>query len=148
MGVVYRARDVRLGRRVALKLIAPHLTRDPLVRERLNREATVAAAVEHPNVAPLYDAGEHDGTVYLATRWVDGITLRELVVQDGPLGAVRAAHILAGLAAALQAAHDAGLVHRDVTPSNVLVDRADRAFLTDFGLTRRSSDVTGLTNSG
>ena len=148
MGVVYRARDLRLGRRVALKIIAPHLARQPLVRERLNREATAAAAVDHPNVVALYEAGEHDDTVYIATRWVDGTTLARLVDREGGLDAGRAARLLVQVAGALQAAHDAGLVHRDVTPTNVIVDARDHAYLTDFGLTRRATDVTGLTATG
>jgi hypothetical protein len=148
MGVVYRARDGRLGRRVALKIIAPHLAAQPLMRERLNREANAAAAVDHPNVVALYEAGEHDGMLYIASKWVDGTTLSRLVELQGRLDTPRAAAILVQIAGALQAAHDAGLVHRDVTPANVIVDRHDRPYLTDFGLTRRATDITGLTASG
>jgi hypothetical protein len=148
MGVVYRARDLRLGRPVALKIIAPHLARQPLVRERLNREAMAAAAVDHPNVVALYEAGEHDDTVYIATRWIDGTTLSQLVEREGGLEFGRAARLLVQVAGALQGAHGAGLVHRDVTPSNVIVDARDHAYLTDFGLTRRATDVTGLTGTG
>lgn len=143
--VVYRARDLRLDRPVALKLIGPHLAADPMVRERLNREAMLAAAVRHPNIAPVFEAGEHDGTIYLARGWVDGDTLAQLVDRDAPLAVGRAAALLVQVAHALQAVHDAGLIHRDITPGNVIVDFHDRAYLTDFGITRRATDITGLT---
>ena len=144
-GVVYRARDVRLDRRVALRVIAPQYAADAVVRARLNREATVAASVSHPNTVPVYDAGEIDDTAYIVTQWVDGITLRDLVARDGPLGPERAIGLLNQIAGALEAAHEAGLVHRGVTPTNVLVDEYGVGYLTDFGLTRRTTDASGLT---
>lgn len=148
MGVVYRARDLRLGRRVALKLIAPHLARDRVMRERLNRESTIVAGIDHPNVIPLYDAGEtEDGALYLASRWVDGRELGVLVAEDGPLAPERAVRLVGQVAAALEAAHREGLVHRDVKPSNVLVTEGDHVYLTDFGIARRGTDATGLTET-
>lgn len=146
--VVYRARDTRLGRLVALKLIGAPMAVDPLVRERLNREAMLAAAVDHPNVVPIFDAGERDGTIFLARRWIDGMTLGQLVEREAPLAVGRVASLLVQIAHALQAVHDADLIHRDVTPGNVLVDVRDRAHLTDFGITRHATEVTGLTAPG
>jgi serine/threonine protein kinase len=144
-GAIYRARDARLGRQVALRVIAPQLTRDPVTRERLNREATALASVDHPNVAPIYDAGEVDGQLYVVTRWVDGLNLKELIARDGRLPPRRAVRIVSQVAGALQAAHNLGIVHRSVKPSSVLVTAEDHAYLTDFGLARHSGDPTGLT---
>jgi serine/threonine protein kinase len=144
-GAIYRARDARLGRQVALRIVAPELTRDAVTRERLNREATALASVDHPNVAPIYDAGEVDGQLYVVTRWVDGFNLKELIARDGRLPPRRAVRIVNQVAGALQAAHDLGIVHRSVKPSSVLVTAEDHAYLTDFGLARRAGDPTGLT---
>jgi streptogramin lyase len=135
MGVVYRARDLALDRDVALKLLAPELAADRSFRERFLRESRLAASLEHPNVVPVHDAGEIDGQLYLAMRLVDGIDLKKLLV-DGPLEPARAVRIAEQTAAALDAAHARGLVHRDVKPSNVLLDQDEHAYLADFGLTR------------
>ncbi|HEX3318942.1 MAG TPA: protein kinase [Solirubrobacteraceae bacterium] len=147
MGVVYRARDLRLDRLVALKIVAPQYASDAIVRARLNREATLAASVNHPNTVPIYDAGEVDDTAYIATGWIDGISLHDLIAREGALEPERAVRLLSQVAGALEAAHEVGLIHRDVTPSNVIVDEDGVAYLTDFGLTRRATDPAGLTET-
>jgi streptogramin lyase/predicted Ser/Thr protein kinase len=147
MGVVYEAQQLDLQRPVALKLIATPLARDEAFRERFVRESRAAAAIDHPNVIPVYSAGEDDGRLYLAMRFVDGEDLRSLVQREGPLEAARAASIIAQIGNALDAAHARGLVHRDIKPANVLLDR-DHAYLTDFGLTKRLTGETTMTGSG
>ena len=136
MGVVYRARDLRLKRTVALKLMAPELAADERFRERFEREAELAMALEHPNVVPIHDAGELDGRLYLVMRYVEGTDLRALLRSEGALEPRRALAIVGQVAHALDAAHAKGLVHRDVKPSNVLVDGDEHVYLADFGLTR------------
>src|SRR6478672_8255094 len=123
MGVVYRAYDLRLKRNVALKLIAPELSRDARFRERFLTETELAASLEHPNVVPVHDAGEVDGQLYIAMRYVEEGELKTLLQTEGPLEAERALAICRQIAAALDAAHERGLVHRDVKPSNVLLDQ-------------------------
>jgi streptogramin lyase/predicted Ser/Thr protein kinase len=140
MGVVYRAYDRRLKRSVALKLVAPERAADDHFRERFLAESELAAALEHPNVVPIYDAGEVDGHLYLVMRYVEGRDLKTLLREQGSLEAARALAICIQLADALDAAHERGLVHRDVKPSNVLLDERERAYLTDFGLSRRLAD--------
>ncbi|WCB95539.1 serine-threonine kinase [Baekduia alba] len=147
MGVVYRAEQLDLQRPVALKLIATPLARDEAFRERFVRESRAAAAIDHPNVIPVYSAGEDDGRLYLAMRFVDGEDLRTVVQREGPLDPTRAATIIAQVANALDAAHARGLVHRDIKPANVLLDH-DHAYLTDFGLTKRLTGETTMTGSG
>jgi YVTN family beta-propeller protein len=139
MGEVYLAFDPRLERRVALKVLAPQLAEDEAFRERLLRESRLAAALDHPNVVPVYDAGEADGTLFIAMRYVDGTDLRRLLLDEGALPPERAIAIGAQLAGALDAAHARGLVHRDVKPSNVLVDHGEgreHCYLADFGLSQ------------
>jgi serine/threonine-protein kinase len=148
VGILYRARQLRLNRPVALKLVDAELAADPVVRERLRREARTVASLDHPNVVPLYEAGEADGTVYIATRWVDGTELGTLIQQNGPLRARRAARIAAQIAAALEVAHEQGLIHRDVKPSNVLLTPEDHVYLTDFGLTKKADSAPGFTAAG
>ncbi len=145
MGVVYRATQLALGRTVALKVVAPERGDDPAIRERFLRESRLAAATEHPNVIPVHQVGEEDGIAYIVMRYVAGDDLRTLVRREGPLPPRRAATIVAQVAAALDAAHASGLVHRDVKPANVLLTQGDHAYLTDFGLTKdlRSAGVTG-----
>jgi serine/threonine protein kinase len=145
IGVLYRARQLRLDRPVALKLVEASVARDPVIRERLRREARAVASLDHPNVVPLYEAGEENGTVYIVTRWVDGTELGMLLHRDGALGPRRAAETAAQIAAALELAHDKGLVHRDVKPSNVLVTPEGHVYLTDFGLAKRAETAAGLT---
>src|SRR5262245_34304518 len=128
MGVVYRAYDLRLKRNVALKLIAPELSQDESFRRRFLAESELAASLDHPNVIPIYNAGEHEGQLYLAMRYVEGSDLKALL-GDGPLDVARAIAICSQVAAALDAAHGRGLVHRDVKPSNVLLDSEEHVYL-------------------
>ncbi len=145
IGILYRARQLRLDRPVALKLVESDTAQDPVIRERLRREARTVAALDHPNVVPLYEAGEEDGTVYIVTRWVEGTELGTLIQRDGPLEPVRAARLAAQIASALEVAHEQGLVHRDVKPSNVILTPEDHVYLTDFGLAKRAGSAAGLT---
>jgi serine/threonine protein kinase len=137
MGVVYRATDSSLDRSVALKLIAPTLADDDDFRRRFIAESKVAASLDHPNVIPIYQAGDWDGSLFLVMRFVAGDDLRTLIRGEGRLSPPRAAQITAQIGAALDAAHGGGLVHRDVKPANVLVTADDHVYLTDFGLTKR-----------
>jgi serine/threonine-protein kinase len=145
IGTLYRARQVRLDRPVALKLVAPEMASDPVIRERLRREARTIAALDHPNVVPLYEAGEADGTVFIVTRWVEGTELGTLIQTEGGLDPARAARTAAQIAAALAVAHEKGLVHRDIKPSNVIMTSEDHVYLTDFGLVKRAGTAAGLT---
>jgi ABC-type branched-subunit amino acid transport system substrate-binding protein/streptogramin lyase len=137
MGVVYRATDLSLERPVALKVIAPELSQDEHFRTRFLREPKLAASLDHPNVIPIYEAGEHDGELYLAMRFVEGTDLRTLLEREGKLTAERTLAILGQVAGALDAAHRRALVHRDVKPANVLIDGDGHAYLTDFGITKQ-----------
>lgn len=153
MGVVYRALDVQLGRPVALKLLAPELAASEKFRQRFVRESRLAASVDHPNILPVYGAGEWSGHLYIAMRFVSGTDLKAELEARGPLPQAEALRILADTAAALDAAHLAGLVHRDVKPGNILLsdDRANGhrlVYLTDFGLTKRTTSATGVTTAG
>jgi DNA-binding beta-propeller fold protein YncE len=149
MGEVYRATELRLDRVVALKLIAPQLAGDEEFRERFLRESRAAASIEHPNVIPIYYAGERDGLLYIAMRYVDGQDLRTHVRAAGRLAPGDAAQVVSQVAAGLDAAHARGLVHRDVKPANVLLDREGHAYLTDFGLAKRPEATTaGFSRSG
>ena len=136
MGVVYLAHDPSLERPVALKLIAPEMVQDEEFRARFLREPKLAASLDHPNVIPIYEAGEHDGQLYLAMRYVKGTDLRAALERDGKLTPERTIEVLAQIAEALDAAHERGLVHRDVKPGNVLLDEAGHPYLTDFGITK------------
>ncbi len=147
MGVVYRATELSLGRPVALKLLTPERARDREFRERFQRESRMAASIDHPNVIPVYAAGEHDGSLYLVMRYVGGTDLHALLRDRGALEPEHAADLISQVAAALDAAHAAGLVHRDVKPANVLL-ADDHAYLSDFGLTRLAASDTSLTESG
>ena len=137
MGVVYRATDLALDRHVAVKLIAPALADDPAFRRRFVSESKVAASLDHPNVIPIHHAGEQDGVLFQVMRYVEGEDLRTMLRREGRLEPERAAPIVAEVAAALDAAHARGLVHRDVKPANVLLDAGRHVYLTDFGLTVR-----------
>jgi serine/threonine-protein kinase len=148
MGVVYRAYDLRLKRTVALKLVTPELASDDRFRQRFARESELAMSLEHPNVVPIHDAGDVDGRLYLAMRLVDGTDLRALLRAEGALEAARAIAICRQVAHALDAAHSKGLVHRDVKPSNVLLDENDHVYLADFGLTRRLDEQGVGTGEG
>jgi YVTN family beta-propeller protein len=140
MGEVYRAYDGRLDRNVALKILAPRYADDDGFRERLLRESRLAASLDHSNVVPVYDAGEADAGFYLAMRYVEGADLRTVLRREGPLAPTRALAIVSQVADALDAAHAKGLVHRDVKPSNVLMDGRGHCYLADFGLTQSASD--------
>jgi YVTN family beta-propeller protein len=140
MGVVYRAYDLRLKRTVALKLVVPELALDARFRTRFVRETELAMSLEHPNVVPIYDAGDVDGRLYLAMRLVDGSDLRALLRADGALEPARAFAICSQVGAALDAAHAKGLVHCDVKPSNVLLDQNDHVYVADLGVSRRLED--------
>ncbi|MDP1849410.1 MAG: serine/threonine-protein kinase, partial [Solirubrobacteraceae bacterium] len=150
MGVVYRAVQLDLQRPVALKVITAERAGDPEFRERFTRESRMAAAIDHPNVVPVYAAGEENGALYIVMRYVPGRDLHALIKDDGPLSAQRAAAIVAQVAAALDVAHAAGLVHRDVKPANVLLaaGTGDHAYLSDFGLMRTLDPLEPLTDSG
>ena len=150
MGVVYRAVQLDLQRPVALKVITADRAGDPEFRERFTRESRMAAAIDHPNVVPVYAAGEDRGALYIVMRYVPGRDLHALIKDDGPLPATRAAAIVAQVAAALDVAHAAGLVHRDVKPANVLLaaGSGDHAYLSDFGLMRTLDPLEPLTDSG
>jgi predicted Ser/Thr protein kinase len=148
MGVVYRARDPALDRIVALKFIAADLASTPGFRERFTAESKTAASLEHPNVIPIFHAGEHDGILFLAMRYVEGEDLRSELQREGRLEPDRAARIVAQIAAALDAAHARGLVHRDVKPANVLLTPDDHVYLTDFGLTKRVVTDADATKTG
>ena len=144
MGVVYEAVEESLGRTVALKLVAPERAGEPGFRERFIAESRLAAAIEHPNVLPVFKAGEEDGLLFLAMRFVDGADLRSL----SPLDPTRAAHVAAQIGAALDAAHARRLVHRDVKPANVLIAPGDHAYLADFGLVKALDESTAHTGTG
>ena len=150
MAVVYRARDERLERPVALKILAPWLTTDGTVRQRFIAESRAAAAVDDPNIIPVYEAGEANGVLFIAMRFVHGGDLRGVLQREGALSPARAAGFISPVASALDAAHRAGLVHRDVKPGNILVDtrpdRPDHVYLSDFGISKGAS--TGLTGTG
>lgn len=154
MAVVYRAEDLRLGRTVAVKLLAPELARNDTFRQRFVHESRVAAAIDHPNIVPVFEAGETDGMLFIAMRYVRGRDLRALLDRSGPLPLDQAFRIAAQVASALDAAHAHDLVHRDVKPGNVLVaagidsDDPEHVYLTDFGLTKRALAPTGFTSAG
>ena len=149
MGIVYRAVQLSLGRPVALKLIASEHAADPEFRDRFEREARLAAAIDHPNVIPVYAAGEEERRLYLVVRYVRGTDLHALIRGGGALAPERAAALIAQVAAGLDAAHAAGLVHRDVKPANVLISaQGDHVYLTDFGLSRLVASETRLTTTG
>jgi serine/threonine protein kinase len=150
MGVVYRATDVELNRTVALKIIAPEHVQDADAVRRFKAEARLAASLEHPNIVPIHQAGQYRGVLYLAMRFVPGTNLRQLL-DRGELSLDRVQRIITCVAAALDAAHDGGLVHRDVKPANILISGEgdhEQVYLADFGLTKRLGSVGSLTRTG
>jgi DNA-binding beta-propeller fold protein YncE len=159
MAVVFRAHDVRLDRQVALKILAPALAADQNFRQRFIRESRAAAAVDDPHIIPVFEAGEAASVLFIAMRYVRGGDVRSLLVQAGPLPATRVAEIISQISSALDAAHDRGLVHRDVKPGNMLLDsrsgssssssgRPDHVYLSDFGLSKAALADSGLTSTG
>jgi serine/threonine-protein kinase len=151
-GEVYRAVDERLERRVALKLVPPWLAEDERVRTRFLAEARAAASLDHPNVLPVYEAGDAGGTLWIAMRLAEGPDLRELLRREGPLSPERTVALLAGIAAALDAAHAKGLLHRDVKPANILLvpgpgGGTEHVYLADFGLAT-AAHGRGITRTG
>jgi serine/threonine-protein kinase len=142
MSVMYRATDIRLGRKVALKIMGEHITGDAEFRERFVDEARNTSAIDHANIVPLYDFGEVDGMLYIAMRLVDGSDLASLI-KDGPISPKRALELLSQVGEALDMLHERGLVHLDLKPANVLVTSRESAnehvYLADFGLTRRGA---------
>ncbi len=155
MGIVYLAEQLGLRRHVALKVLSPQFAADSDFRNRFTREAHLSATLEHPNIVPVYDAGEVDGVLYLAMRYVEGTDLRTRLTEAGPLSPSGTLSIVRQCGEALDLAHGRGLVHRDVKPSNILVvaspergNGEDRAFLTDFGLMKRTAPATQVTRTG
>ncbi|MGH3684823.1 MAG: protein kinase domain-containing protein [Pseudonocardiaceae bacterium] len=151
MGVVYLAEDVQLRRKVALKILAPTLSDDELFRKRFDRESQSAANLDHPHIVPVYAAGEAGGLLYIAMRYVGGGDLRTLLDVNGPLNLHHAATVVASVADALDAAHDQGMIHRDVKPANILVDGRngqEHYYLSDFGITKIVSSGRSLTSTG
>ncbi|MGX7697027.1 serine/threonine-protein kinase [Gordonia polyisoprenivorans] len=147
MGEVYEARDSRRGRTVALKLLSPQFAGDSLFRERFLRESRMAAQLSDPHVIPIHDWGEIDGFLFLDMRIVAGGSDLRKLLGAGPLAPDRAVSIIEQIAHALDTAHAAGLVHRDVKPDNILIDSNDFAYLVDFGLAQTTTDPR-LTDTG
>ncbi|MGI8430514.1 MAG: protein kinase domain-containing protein [Solirubrobacteraceae bacterium] len=148
MGVVYRAEELALQRPVALKLILPEHSGDEHFRKRFRRESRVAAAIDHPNVIPIFDAGDEDGVLFITMRLVKGSDVRALIAAEGRIEPLRAAGIVSQVGAALDAAHARGMLHRDVKPPNVLLGPRDHVYLSDFGLAKRAASVAELTRQG
>ena len=154
MAMVYRAEHLRLGRRVALKVIAPDLAENEKFRQRFIRESQLAAAIDHPNVLPVYEAGDADGMLFIAMRYVDGTDLKGMLTEKSRLDTAHAISIFRQVARALDVAHSRGLIHRDVKPGNILItpdphgDEPHHVYLSDFGLTKRASSHSGLTTTG
>jgi hypothetical protein len=147
MGVVYRATDLTLDRAVALTVIAEAIADDPGFRKRFIAESRTAASLDHPNVIPIFHAGEQDGTLFLVMRYVER-DLRDELAGGSPIDPARAVRIVAQVASALDAAHARGLVHRDVKPANILLTDTDHAYLSDFGLSRRAQPDANETKTG
>jgi serine/threonine protein kinase len=153
MSAVYLAEDPRLGRRIALKILSPELAEDERFRARFRRESQLAASLDHPNIVPIYEAGESDNVFFIAMRYVRGSDLRTVIARDGVMEPTRAVAIVERVSDALDAAHGEGLVHRDVKPANVLISegggsKGEHIYLSDFGLTKQASSDSGLTNTG
>ena len=150
MGVVYRATDLALDRPVALKVLTPALATDPVFRARFERECRLAAALDHPHIVPVFHAGAEHGWLYVTMRFVEGLDLGGLLRAEGPLEPRRAVRLIAQIAAALDEAHAHDLVHRDIKPGNILVGTRDseRAYLTDFGISKHRDGDPALTGTG
>jgi len=151
MGVLYLALEPGLERRVALKLIAPEAAADEVFAKRFAEESKIAASIEHPNVVPIYAAGEEDGVPFIAMRYVAGADLAKRLIREGRLSPAVAVELIAQIGNGLDAIHAAGLIHRDVKPANVLLsggEGAEHAYITDFGVARNVATESGLTQTG
>jgi serine/threonine protein kinase len=154
MSVVYQAENFRLNNVIALKVLAPELAADDVFRARFLEESRIAASLNHPNVIPIYDMGSQDDLLYIAMRYVSGTDLRQIIKKRGRLQPETALFLLGQVARALDAAHHQGLVHRDVKPGNMLIERGsdegdpDHVYLADFGITKHAMSRTGLTSTG
>jgi serine/threonine protein kinase len=153
MATVFRALDAKLGRTVALKILAPRLADDESFRRRFIHESRAAAAVDHPHIVPVFEAGDADGILFIAMRYVGTGDVRTLLEREGSLPVEQVVGITLQVASALDAAHARGLVHRDIKPANMLLaesgeGRADHVYLSDFGLSKHSLSPTGLTSTG
>jgi streptogramin lyase/tRNA A-37 threonylcarbamoyl transferase component Bud32 len=153
MSVVYLAEDIHLKRKVALKLLAPELGQSEKFRERFVRESQLAASLDHPSIIPIFGAGEAEGILYIAMRYVEGTDLKTLIEREGPLSPERTLRLVSQAASALDTAHQRGLIHRDVKPANMLIASGggggqEHLYLSDFGLTKRSSSDSGITGTG
>src|SRR3984957_14743529 len=147
MGEVYEAEDTRKGRVVALKLVSPQFSDDPMFRARMQREAGAAGRLAEPHWVPIHDYGEINGQLYLDMRLIEGSNLATALKQSGPMSPPRAVAIMRQIASALDAAHASGVTHRDVKPENILITGDDFAYLVDFGIARAATDQ-GLTQTG
>ncbi|HVT68592.1 MAG TPA: serine/threonine-protein kinase, partial [Trebonia sp.] len=154
MSVVYQAENPRLGNVIALKVLPPDLARDSVFRTRFREESRIAASLNHPHVIPIHDFGSSNGLLYIAMRYVTGTDLRAMIAEQGRLAPGAAVHLLGQAALALDAAHRQGLVHRDVKPGNLLIERTtdnaapDHVYLADFGITKQMAGRSGLTSAG
>jgi len=153
MSVVYQAENLRIGNVIALKVLAPELAAGDVFRARFLEESRIAASLNHPNVIPIYDMGSSGGLLYIAMRYVSGTDLRQMIKKRGRLQPGTALFLLGQAARALDAAHHQGLVHRDVKPGNMLIERGDQGdpahvYLADFGLTKHAMSRAGLTSTG
>ena len=151
MGILYLAVEPGLERRVALKLIAPEAASDEVFARRFAEESRIAASIEHPNVVPIYAAGEEAGVPFIAMRYVAGADLARRLAREGRLSPRVAVDLIAQIGNGLDAIHAAGLIHRDVKPANVLLsgdDGGDHAYITDFGVARNVATESGLTQTG
>src|SRR6516162_7227256 len=156
MSVVYQAENPRLGSVVALKVLAPEIATDDVFRARFLEESRIAASLNHPNVIPIYDMGPCDDLLYIAMRYVAGTDLRALLKKQAPvpLSPTHAVYLAGQAARALDAGHRKGLVHRDVKPGNLLIERGadeadpDHVYLADFGITKHAMSRSGLTSTG
>ena len=148
MAVVYKARQPDLDRIVALKVLPPELTIDNSYVARFRQEARSAARLEHPHIVPIYEVGEADGLHFIAMKYIQGSTLKDLVQAEGKLSIQRAAEMLGQIGAALDYAHRQGVIHRDIKPSNMMITDEGWVYLTDFGLARGTGGTAGLTITG